>query len=230
MGILGIENRSENWKTAQHFAPLREGAYDMARVNLVQRLGRIFRPPSDKVRLELYWRGMRDYLHCKPRSRGQCEGDLARLYARLFPDLRRRIESFEGVSRFARLKDGNYEASSPEHRRALHSNLRNTEIDMVLEAPGHLFIGEAKHESILRGSGRNVLVHQLLRQYVMARILVELIAEDEHADTLVKVVPFIVADEGKLDTVRKRAQVDFMIREGWLDEENILSWEKIVTA
>ena len=202
----------------------------MARVNLVQRLGKLSRPPSHKVRLELYWRGMRDYMHCKSRSRGQWEEDLARRYVRLFPGLRWRIESFEGVSRFAPLKDGNYEADSQKHKRALYSNLRNTEIDVVIEAPGHLFIGEAKHESILRGNGRNVLVHQLVRQYMMARILVELIAEDGHGETPVKVVPFVIANEGNLDTVRRRTQVDFMIREGWLYEENLLSWEKIATA
>ena len=212
--------------TARHFTRLD----DRARVRLVQRLGKTVGPSSDRVRLELFWRGMRDYLHSKSGGGKHWEEDLARRYDRLFPDFRRDIEGFDGGSRFARLRPRNYDISCQGHVRALYSNLRNTEIDVVIEAPGHLFIGEAKHESILRGNGRNVLVHQLIRQYVMARILVELIGEDCRNDKAMKVVPFIVADKENLKSVKKRTQVRFMIWKGWLAEENILSWNEIPTA
>lgn len=225
MGILSIVNRSENWKTARHFIRLDAEA----RVRLVQRLGKTAGPAGGQVRLELFWRGMRDYLHSRSGSGKKWEEDLARRYDRLFPELRRDIDGFDGGTRFARLRPGNYDISCQENVRALFSNLRNTEIDVVIEAPGHLFIGEAKHESILRGNGRNVLVHQFVRQYVMARILVELIAEDND-DKVMKVVPFIVADEKNLRKVRRRTQVRFMMRKGWLSEENILSWNEIPSA
>ncbi len=170
---------------------------------------------------------MRDYIHGKPRSRECWEEDLAQRYDRLFPNLRQHIGDFNRASRFAPLRPRNYDASCPQHKRALYSNLRNTEIDVVLESPGHLFIGEAKHESILKGNGRNVLVHQLIRQYVMASILVELFTESHQDRTAIRVVPFIVADKENLQRVRGRTQVSFMIHEGWLDSENILSWQDI---
>ena len=63
--------------------------------------------------------------------------------------------------------------STKEGMTKLYNNLRETEIDVVLETPKYLFIGEAKGETDLRGNGYRVLVHQLIRQYVMARILVD---------------------------------------------------------
>ena len=47
------------------------------------------------------------------------------------------------------------------------NSLLGTEVDVVLETPKHLFIGEVKHESTFEADGKLVLVHQLMRQYVM---------------------------------------------------------------
>ena len=63
MGILGIPNRTENWKTADSFVPLSAEA----RVRLVDRL---LDTPTElqpgTVRMELFWRGLRDHFaQCK---------------------------------------------------------------------------------------------------------------------------------------------------------------------
>ena len=212
-GILGIKNRTENWKTACHFAPFfRDGA---ARLRLAKRLGAPEDTKAEDVRIELFWYGMRDHLHRKDepvRNNPRLFEMLADRYGSLFPDLRRRIEVFDPSGNELRLQqDWNY---SPKNAKdTLASNLINTEIDVVIDTPTLLFIGEAKEESGLDGNGQYVLVHQLIRQYVMAWILVVL------TDSNKKVVPFVVgANEGQV-------QVQFMQCQGWLPKRNAVCWE-----
>ena len=50
MGILGINNRTENWKTVQHF----HGLSDAAKVRLVRRLGEPKDTAAEEVSLELF--------------------------------------------------------------------------------------------------------------------------------------------------------------------------------
>ena len=62
MSILTtIENRTENWKTAREFAPLFRDCN--LRLELAKKLGEPNGTQPDQVRLELFWKGMRDYLH-----------------------------------------------------------------------------------------------------------------------------------------------------------------------
>ena len=68
-------------------------------------------------------------------------------------------------------------------------------------------------------NGDLVLVHQLIRQYVMASILVDRLECDK------KVVPFVVGND--VGSLRRAIQVKFMCCQGWLSEENILSWDEI---
>ena len=183
MGILGIENRDENWKTAQYFGHLS----DQQLLNFVEKLGG-FRP--SEVHLELFWSGTRDYLAgsdgkaWKSANDHKCE--IAKLYTRLFPNLRGRIADYDG---FAPLKPHNYDAAWNQGK--LFNNIGNTEIDIVLQTPKHLFIGEAKYKSNLRGNSNLVLVHQLIRQYVMATILVEIVSSRGGCHKKA-VVPFVV--------------------------------------
>lgn len=51
---------------------------------------------------------------------------------------------------------------------------QNPEIYIVLETPNHLFIGKAKDEMDCHSDGKRILVHQLIRQYVIAHILLTL--------------------------------------------------------
>ena len=58
MGILGIRNRTENWKTVEHFHCLG----DDAKIRIAQKLGEPEDTPPEKINIELFWYGMRDYI------------------------------------------------------------------------------------------------------------------------------------------------------------------------
>lgn len=204
MGILGIENRTENWKTAQLLRGLSE-------VNLARRLGEPDATLADDIRIELFWYGVRDGKPDLERA--------AAIYHSQFADLRQQICDFEQQP-FRDLKSHNYVVSQ-ETQEDFLNNLRNTEIDIVLETPERLFIGEAKHESGFGGDGKLILVHQLIRQFVTATILLDLLGEKK------EVVPFVVVDDGNLRGVMNTAQVNFMVDQGWLKAENVLSWREI---
>ena len=215
-GILGIPNRTENWKTAKYFAPFFESAF--ARDRLVQcllgPLAEIQKADLEPTRIELFWKGIRDYEHAKGEEKNN--EVLGNCYRRSFRDLREKVEQF---SELKDLKQDNYKINSKENLKKFCGNLRNTEIDIVLGTRGHLFIGETKDVSNFGAASDYVLVHQLIRQYVTAQILLDLTQSGK------SIVPFLIVD--KIDNVRKTAQVKFMINHGYLKAENILPWGKI---
>lgn len=217
MGILGITNRTENWKTVQHF----HGLSDDGKVHLVEKLGKPVGTPDEEIKIELFWKGVRDYAAIADKPTPE---KMAEIYNRHFSDLRQQICDFRKTQpnnrKFRPLQDHNYVADS-KTRDNLYQNLQNTEIDVVLETPQYLFIGEAKHESDFGNDGKHVLVHQIIRQYVTAKLLVE------HLDQAKQVIPFIVADREKLASVNNTAQVKFMVKKCWLKPHNILSWDCI---
>ena len=88
---------------------------------------------------------------------------------RLFPKLRDKIRTFDG---FNVIQPHNYDIASGDQRQRLLNNLLNTEIDVVVKSPERLYIGEAKYKSGFHADGNLVLVHQIVRQYVMARLLI----------------------------------------------------------
>ena len=225
MGILGIKNRTENWKTARTFAPFFEDKNRLA--SLANRLLRednreSFQP--NEVRIELFWKGIRDWVHLKGEEGMDYSSDFANRFKRLFyekSDLRRDIVESD---LFRKLKEHNYCASPREE--ALYRNLINTEIDIVMESTDHLFIGEAKHEMTFGADSELVLVHQLIRQYVTAEILADRVNPDGYPKK--KVVPFVVGDDAA--KLLKNHQVQFMVCQGWLKESNVLSWDNIGPA
>ena len=222
--VLGIKNRTENWKTARCLSPFFE---DRA-ARLARRLGETQTPPTANVKLELYWKGVRDW--CSGRNKRESEERLVGSCRRLFPDLRERIERYSG---FRYLRDGNYEVSSENQRARLLTNLVNTEIDIVLESPGRLYIGEAKYKSGFHADGKLVLVHQLVRQYVTATVLVDVLGCDR------EIVPFVVVEAtGSGPSPKGDAwesgwrphQVRFMVEQGWMSAENCLTWDALATV
>ena len=220
MAILEIKNRSENWKTALSFAPLLMHAE--SRLALARKLGEPEETNPAEVQLELFWKGVRDYLY-RTKEKGEPNRQyfprLQELYGRLFPTLREEIEDFESGGLSLRLPNAwNYDPSTESSTAKLGTNLVGTEIDVVLESPGHLFIGEVKEEMDLDGDGDLVLVHQLIRQYVTAKILVRLTGARK------KVIPFLVREKFN---GREQVQVDFMIAKGWLKRENVLGWDQL---
>lgn len=226
MGILGIKNRTENWKTAALFSPLL-GANS---VRLAHLLGEGWQTEPQKVRIELFWKGMRDYIYGQPKESKPNPSKIVCAYSVVFPSLRDEIENFNKSQVGNRLAlpnpSLNYDVSDPEK---LYSNMENTEIDIVLEAPNHLYIGEAKQQSNLGANGDLVLVHQLIRQYVMARVLCHLLyCENDNSLAKKRVVPFLVVDRDKRDSVMNTNQVIFMVGRKWLKAENVLTWDEIM--
>lgn len=212
MAILGITNRTENWKTATYFAPLfGHKSVRLARCLLPNGKERVELEPGG-VGLELFWHGMRDHLH-KSDKKPELEKDrLASIYRSLFRSLQDEVQE----SGMFQAPPESYDGSRASD---LASNLFNTEIDVVLESPSHLFIGEAKHESEFGSDGANVLTHQLIRQYVMASVLVEFSGVKR------EVVPFVVGDDSA--ALNRSHQVQFMRQRGWMRKENILTWNDI---
>ena len=217
MSILGIKNRTGNWRTAKILSPLvnQQGA----RISLARHLVGVGEQLGDSIKFELFWEGMRDYIHQEEPREGCYEDRLLKYYRECFPRLRKEIEGFGG---FRQLKPKNYN-DNDKWKQELYSNLRHTEVDIVLETPEHLCIGEAKCEARLGANSCDVLVHQLIRQYVMAKILVELTRESTDKDR--EVIPLLVVD--CLEELMKTAQVNFMIEKNWLSKRNVLSWNKL---
>jgi len=214
VAILGIENRTENWKTSLYFSPLLRDKN--ARLRLVRELGESERTRQEDVHIELYWYGIRDHIHQSGGAKESYYSELAERYGCLFPDLRKTIQNY---GRFKRLKDCNYDMSSKRRRDKLGSNIYHTEIDIVLESPNGLFIGEAKHFEDFGADGKQILVHQLIRQYVMARILLDRLGYQKD------LIPFVVGDDAK--RIARYSQVDFMIKKSWMRKEDILEWEEV---
>ena len=231
MGILGITNRTEDWKTVRHF----HGLDDDAKIKLVTELGEPNGITAPDIQIELFWKGMRDYLN-KPGTKNQSiHADLAERYRHLFPNLREEIEEFSHKTRKdSKLSSDNYIAQTEKQENYLYNNLMNTETDIVIETPDHLFIGEAKHETRAFNTDGRILRHQLIREYAMATILIHCVESNK------KVVPFVIGDDSTqlMKSYRQQQhihQLDFMIKQhklnrspgDWLKRANVLSWNCI---
>lgn len=71
-----------------------------------------------------------------------------------------------------------------------------------------------------------VLVHQLIRQYVMASILVACLKSDSREHDK-EIIPFVVGDKDKIPNLKNTTQVTFMAEQQWLNKDNVLSWDEI---
>ena len=213
MSILGICNRSENWKTAWHFAPMFRDKSLL--LKLVREMGEHKSTSAEDVHIELFWKGMRDHLAKSGQKQEGSFPKLAELYENRFKDLRDQVKR---CGRFRELRPGNYAVPRGEIR-TLGNNLVNTEIDIVVHSPQFIYIGEAKGEMSFNTDSKRALVHQLIRQYVMARVLVDLTGCKR------EVVQFVVG--GNKDQLKKTHQVEFVQKQGWLRDGNILTWKDI---
>ena len=225
--ILGIENRTENWKTALTFARM----YPENLASLANYLLKSYCEFDDcnltnlqpgQVQLELFWKGVRDHVYKTKEETPDLTDEFVQHYGCLFPDLHHSIKCFRTPEgwKFRKLDADNYVVpNEAKVAKRLYDNLFNTEIDIVLESPNHLFIGEAKHEMSFGTDSGDILVHQLIRQYVMGKILLK------HLNRNKAVVPFVVWD--KDDTKRREVQIQFMVCQGWLKKGNILTWSGV---
>ena len=192
--MFGNKEGSRNvWNTAVYFSPMFGGKSQ----RLAEMLGATPELPPDEVRLELFWKGIRDYRYREGLSRRELEGRVVESYNQNFSNLRRDVLASDN---FWELQDDHYVSSGDSAASRLTNNLLGTEIDVVLETPNHLFIGEVKHESTLGADGKLVLVHQLIRQYVTATILLQLVGDHK------EVIPFVVGDD--TDYLKRTPRLD----------------------
>ncbi|MBI2170556.1 MAG: hypothetical protein HYU30_00820 [Chloroflexi bacterium] len=227
-GVLDVKNRSENWRTALAFAPFLTNGTTHLLANKLLPGGQFLR---GQIQLELFWSGVRDVLHKRDGTHGRRREDAQRLateitglYAAHFSDLRECVGSFRVGSRpgFLQLDERSYRVpTSREGQVKFYYEMQNTEIDVVLWAPGYLFVGEMKSESNFGASRKNILVHQLIREYVMAKIALLL----RPADESVAIVPFVVGEKKRY--LHSNSQVGFLVYRGWLRKENVLSWSDL---
>ncbi len=244
MGILGITNRTENFKTAKTFAPFlgNDAESRDRRLRLARKLGSPVDTQAENAEIELFWKGIRDHLDQQrspkrdPLLSDPTVKDLAHRYTQLHRSLgglREKIETFQSEDglTFERLNSWNYcERPFPHEpeegidcRKKLAESLLNTEIDIVLETKNRLYIGEAKDVSDFHASSGLVLVHQLIRQYVMAKVLLDI----KGLEKTKTVLPFIVCGGDKRPLILKKLQTQFMKKHFGLIDENILTWEQI---
>ena len=218
--ILGIENRTENSKTVQHFHGLtRKGKVSLVRGLLGnQEIG-----DDLDIKINLFWYGFRDYIaQCNEEEKPTKE-QVGKIYGDIFGDLQNHVSGFQAQEHprsFAGLQPHNY-SSAEDFFQELFENLGHTEIDIVIQCGKQLLLGEAKSESSLNTDSRYVLVHQLIRQHVMATVLAQVAGAD------LEIFHFLVGDADRVQSLRNTVQVKFMIHKGWLKPENVLSWEQV---
>lgn len=222
--ILGIKNRTENWKTVAVLGPLITYQKQNHFANLIIDANHSSFD-SKEVIMQFFWKGYRDHWNQISPSGGKEEmiNETAAVYNRLFPDLRNKIEAYNkrvSHNKQLRLNETNYVCleSDTRSKESLFANVFNTEIDVVLETPGFLLIGEVKDEQTFGAASKHTLVHQLIRQYVMTSIVLEM--KGERKDF--KLIPFIIGDNAKTT-----AQVACMISLGYLSEANIITWREL---
>ena len=237
IGILEIKNRTENWQTGKHFCPL----HDDAKVEFAQKLLNPYNKdlgiaPGEKVQLELFWVGTRDYLFkpgkngTRPSLSNRYQKDFAECYRDIFPKLHEQADMVGKkelkLRSFENLRPYNYAIPQEDDLETkLFNNLLHTEIDIVLATSQYLFVGEAKHESKFGKNRDYVLPHQLVRQYVMARVLLRYIKKSTDVEERT-VVPFVVGDD-PANLRKSHDQVRFMMGIKKLHNDNILPWEYI---
>lgn len=228
--IVGIRNRTENWKTASTLAPLiafnRQN--ELANMLISNATSSQSSFGRDEVRIELFWKGFRDLWKQQSKSldKQAMIHTAADRYKRLFPSLRTKIEEYNewaalnNQPKLNLYKDCNYVCLDSEEA-TLYDNLLNTEIDVVMSAPGFLLIGEAKYEQTFGAASRHMLTHQLVRQYVMASIVLDIVEENQTTNRA-KVIPFIIGDNAKAT-----AQVKLMHHLNFLLLSNIITWNEL---
>ncbi|MBN3136050.1 hypothetical protein E2566_03655 [Pectobacterium punjabense] len=226
--ILGIKNRTENWTTVGHLFDLRNNKL----IRYLMGNNSDDSAPFDngsEARLELFWYGYRDYIFGKNITRNTVKIDaIYERFLRLFPGLQERVLNFNGESnKYLRVKKtANYSLEREDAPLRLFQNIRHTEIDIVIETRNKLYIGEVKDSQTFGAHGGLFLPHQLLRQYVMARILVDELGKD------LDVVPFVIVndstprnDQNKVQL--KNGQVLLMENLNYLNMKNVFTWSDI---
>ena len=219
MGILDIPNRTENWETAKAFVPFFQDNELLS--NLVKRLNPCDTSEKEDLKIELFWKGFRDYRHEyeKNHDKKAFGKRLAEQYERNFECLRNKIVCF---GEFQELEDENYAIKKDEYNKTFVNNILNTEIDIVIQSKCCLYLGEAKKECAFSADSRNVLVHQLVRQRVLGTLLLNTLNSN------LKLKQFVVMNNEPKEG-RRPKQLQFAINQKWIKKTNILTWDGLAS-
>jgi len=218
--ILGIRNRTENWKTARTISKIisDKKCGKLASIIVGNHINHCKKYKNDDVLIELFWKGYRDYYYLEKEKSGIGEKEIIdktyKICDREFGTLQDDINIHKG-----KLKidiERNYIFN---YKKDLFNNLRCTEIDVVLECDGYFLIGEAKDEESFGSNSNHILCHQLIRQFVMAKVVIECLGRE------IKIIPFIIVPD--IVAAKNKGQVKLMQELGWLEEKNVLSWNMI---
>jgi hypothetical protein len=205
-GVGIIINRAENNLTAKVFVTL---------FNSLRPAGTLLRAleleegKCNQVKMELFWKGFRDYAI----GDSQCRQKFYREYMRIIPGIRAAVKS-------TRLKmRGTFYTG--DDRDKLFNELRNTEVDVALFTDNKIYLGEAKRKEKLGSNGRNILAHQFLRQRVMVEVWKAL--NNDKRD----LVSFIICDRTKMKSIRRMEQVKAL---QFFDgrRPSVISWQDVL--
>lgn len=223
-------NRSESWRIAKSFIDYgakelsEKIAQDVLNNLHIERGSLQLRKP---IQYSLFWTGLRDY--CDSNKINRRDRDFIKrvkaIYLDKFAGLEQQVYEFASNHkdqpvniRLDRTKQ-NYIVSDGSEQRFIN-NLYFTEFDLVIQTGNYLLIGEFKDTQTFGANSKHVLVHQLVRQYVAANILLGL-EGNEH----IEVVPFVVADNPQ--HANKTAQVKLLKHLGWLADGNVFDWGEL---
>ncbi len=94
MSILGIDNRTENWKTAKTFAPIITNKKQVLITNkIIENVtGNLTNLNPEDVKIELFFVGFRDYIYSTKKSNDEIQNEVTKIYDDVFPNLRQDID------------------------------------------------------------------------------------------------------------------------------------------
>ncbi|TLX46073.1 hypothetical protein C1E24_14990 [Pseudoalteromonas phenolica] len=184
VGNLLAKNRSESWRIAKSFIDY--GAEELSE-KIAQDVLNSLHIKRGSVQLQkpiqysLFWTGLRDY--CDSHKINRRDLDFIKrvktIYLDKFAGLEQQVYEFaanhkeQSVNiRLDKTKQ-NYIVNDVSEQRFIN-NLYFTEFDLVIQTGNYLLIGEFKDTQTFGANSKHVLVHQLIRQYVSANILLGL--------------------------------------------------------
>ena len=244
MNALGFRNRSENAMTSEHFQCFDDNdTWDLVTGKLKQ-LGGLEGHPESSTKGQIFAHPWRDYLNheaseakkenkysslkkARLEIKQKADSRIVEIYEQEFSDLQGKVFEFKGFDHKYLKRDKNYNLK--ENSGQLLTNVHNTELDVLIADDYNVYVGEAKGEMRPNASAtERMLVHQLVRGYVVVKTLIEYRRLKRPDGTPMLVVPFIVAKGGEINSLMRNNQVRFMIDKlHWLKEEHVLDWDKI---
>jgi len=224
--MFGVENRSENWRLAKAFIDKKDNFLEYKIADIV--LSNCNQKISGQLSYEFFWTGFRDYCHSVSiaKKNSALGFRVVDYYQKTFSNLLDNIHQYNITENNPKLKLNNPEINyvvNEETKNIFLNNLYYTEVDIIIRAGSNLLIGEVKSTQTFGSNSKHVLVHQLLRQYIMVSTLVNEKQFQEKHNCIFTIIPFVIANRN----AERTAQVKIMKNLGWLVRGNVLNWDFI---